>query len=136
MDAEPELSAYIIVVGCIIFECTQSKQILNVYELIGSYIIMNAVLFSFGVTHMYATPFLAMLAIWLLVLLFKRQWKTFLIATESGSSTAGTWVCVAVLAASSALYLLDWGESWQQWPIPTIYGAFCGIILSALVRLR
>ena len=33
-------------------------------------------------------------------------------------------VCFILLALSSAVYLLDWHENWQLWPIPTVIAAF------------
>jgi hypothetical protein len=35
----------------------------------------------------------------------------------------------------SAVYLLDWEEKWQNWPVPTIFGAFIGSIIDELLVL-
>ena len=39
------------------------------------------------------------------------------------------------LAFSSAIYLLDWGEKFQNWPIPTLIGAFFGAIFDDIFAL-
>lgn len=36
----------------------------------------------------------------------------------------------------STVYLLDWQEKWQKWPIPTIFAAFSGSIIDELLILR
>jgi hypothetical protein len=35
----------------------------------------------------------------------------------------------------SAVYLLDWEEKWQKWPVPTIFAAFLGSIIDELLIL-
>jgi len=35
----------------------------------------------------------------------------------------------------SAVYLLDWDEKWQKWPVPTILGAFLGSLIDELLVL-
>jgi hypothetical protein len=39
------------------------------------------------------------------------------------------------LCASSSLYLLDWGEKWQIWPIVSLFGAFIGSLSDDLIYL-
>lgn len=48
-------------------------------------------------------------------------------------------VCFILVALSSAVYLLDWHENWQLWPIPTVIAAFaCSTVddVVSLVRSR
>jgi hypothetical protein len=39
------------------------------------------------------------------------------------------------LCASSSLYLLDWGEKWQIWPIVSLFGAFIGSLFDDIICL-
>lgn len=39
------------------------------------------------------------------------------------------------LFASSSLYLLDWGEKWQIWPVISIFGAFVGSLFDDVIYL-
>ena len=39
------------------------------------------------------------------------------------------------LCASSSLYLLDWGEKWQIWPIVSLFGAFIGSLFDDVIYL-
>jgi hypothetical protein len=39
------------------------------------------------------------------------------------------------LCASSSLYLLDWGEKWQIWPIVSLFGAFTGSLFDDFIYL-
>ena len=39
------------------------------------------------------------------------------------------------LLLSSAAYLLDWGETWQSWPFPSVCGAVFGSILDDLIHI-
>ena len=43
--------------------------------------------------------------------------------------------CLFFLCASSSLYLLDWGEKWQKWPIITISGAFIGSLIDDVIYI-
>ncbi|WFD30208.1 hypothetical protein MSPP1_001225 [Malassezia sp. CBS 17886] len=44
----------------------------------------------------------------------------------------GVW-CGAWL--SGALLALDWGRTWQTWPLPCIYGGACGLVVGNYVAL-
>lgn len=39
------------------------------------------------------------------------------------------------LCASSSLYLLDWEEKWQNWPIITLFGAYIGSLLDEIIYI-
>ena len=39
------------------------------------------------------------------------------------------------LCASSSLYLLDWGEKWQIWPVISLFGAFIGSLFDDVIHL-
>ena len=39
------------------------------------------------------------------------------------------------LCAFSSLYLLDWEEKWQNWPIITLFGAYIGSLLDEIVYI-
>ena len=39
------------------------------------------------------------------------------------------------LLLSSAAYLLDWGEAWQSWPLPSVCGAVFGSILDDIIHI-
>ena len=39
------------------------------------------------------------------------------------------------LCASSSLYLLDWEEKWQNWPIVTLFGAYIGSLLDEIMYI-
>lgn len=39
------------------------------------------------------------------------------------------------LCASSSLYLLDWEEKWQNWPIITLFGAYIGSLLDEIMYI-
>jgi hypothetical protein len=40
-----------------------------------------------------------------------------------------------LIALSSSVYLLDWHENWQLWPVPTVIGAFVCATVEDLLSL-
>ncbi|SHO77712.1 Hypothetical protein MSYG_2054 [Malassezia sympodialis ATCC 42132] len=44
----------------------------------------------------------------------------------------GAWLGALLGALPQAL---DWGRAWQAWPVPSVYGAACGVVLGHLAAL-
>lgn len=42
-------------------------------------------------------------------------------------------VCPVAVWGASAVYLLDWNERWQGWPVPTIMAAVAGSTVRSLL---
>lgn len=130
------MSSRLIALAGIFTNTLKLKEVPNICTCLGKYVVINSLIYLFGVEDIYRHPFLTGCCIWLLVMTVNVNED--LISLESATST---WVMlpgllsVFIIWASSALYLLDWAEEWQQWPIPTIYAAVFATFLSSLLKI-
>ena len=46
----------------------------------------------------------------------------WLVLVPTAATVCGAWLAAATLA-------LDWGRSWQAWPLPPVYGALAGLVV-------
>jgi hypothetical protein len=125
-----------VAVAGIIGQLLKTRVLPNPYQFLGQYVILNIVVYCFGVHHMYDdNPVLAALALCLLLFtmwgeLLSQRTKRLLPLADAAPGV----VCFVVIWVSSAFYLLDWNEEWQIWPTPTILGAVAGSVFSTVIR--
>lgn len=103
------------------------------YTFFCQFISLYVAAFCFGVTDLNKSPVSTGACLCMILLELHSNSLLSTVTWKSPPALLPGLFSACTIWASSALYLLDWNKSWQQWPCPTVCGTALGTILSHFV---